>query len=1113
MKITDNGDSPPSVNITKTALRECDFSLPDMTFVLSQYEAYSRGNVVIAGLTIKDAELLKWVASPAIQLTSVVRGYFNDTNDVVRFTFAARNHPVLLVIDTDADAEFFVVKDGKLTPAAGGLAPFWRANINAATTFYPVIGNRVFMAPGCSKDVPHPEDNGGAYSYPSNKVTDAQNCLYTKPDGWLAVWGARSADAGCSLSILSAFTDGIGLLFVKMIGCVFGWMLDNIISTVEGWFKEVGNRSYYQPSPGYPDGSLGNFLGLGTAYAQDHRVTGYEGELSKDGDGDPNQASVIVKIWRISRSLINIVVIIALLAISFANILHLNINTYAAKKALPGIILGVIGANASLLIMRFLADVSQAASQLAVDLSGADTISTMFAGMITALGKTMIGTLPLLVVGGAAATAATGGVALVVIIIGGIVILLYYLFLLLAFFVAFLKRLVILYMLSMVAPLAFVAYGLPQTQHYFFKWWNMYLTYLFLFPIILFGMAATMRISQELNWGQMTPFSVAGITGLALVFGAATITLKLPKIMTKGVIDIASTMKKVLGAAPRAAQLAGSAHQFYAGGKYDSMKGNVANWRANRLEKKLNSGKPLTAKEMQRYNRLKASADASAASAASKQASYGDSAGAKRMKAFRGYATIFSDPEEYIKKPWDERVAQIRSDDKIAAVTKAMLGGEAVPDILKGRPAAVKGQIGFGREERTPALSAAQVINYLDKDNKEDELFWKIFDDYVNAGANDAEKNQRFAEAVGASKAGRWGPIEKLLKNAGVDYNQYNAKAIGKAVNTFEMLSQATRARGGNFIGKEGSVVARMEDEGISSPTSGSPYAGGGSPPPNNPPPGGPGRGPGGPAGPFVGGGGNIDPTAAQRQVEENLINWSKQVFGHASRVAPHLGEELEKEILGAVQGLDLDNEATAERLRTALVNAAGGNPMANDALTKAAFSANASGLKSLAHQVLDAAEVNRRGGTQAVADAVARERYNQRAGFHNEAAAVAASIDYAQLSRAVSEAVASGNANIGDIVAESLQPQLEKMAASIGKTFDANAMTKFAQEFNRIGTAGLKEVIAGRNQNSLISKMKTAMETNLAKTVAHAVDAHVPSPEEMISAARQSAEPEPPLS
>lgn len=230
----------------------------------------------------------------------------------------------------------------------------------------------------------------------------------------------------------------------------------------------------------------------------------------------------VYKSWRVTRAMINILLIIALMVISFSNITRINLDTYTIKKALPNIIIGVVLANASFLIIRYFADIVTVITYFFAEQTGRtgkDAFGNFLADAVRIIGFESIET----------TVAISGFLAPLIILIVGLVAVIGVLWL--AFILYF--RLVAIYLLTILSPLAFVSYGIPGLEKYFKQWWQQFIKWLFIVPAIAAVLWLMIRIGQATEGNN----SVAKLLILYVLFFTA---LTLPSKMGGAVIDRAS---------------------------------------------------------------------------------------------------------------------------------------------------------------------------------------------------------------------------------------------------------------------------------------------------------------------------------------------------------------------------------------------------------------------------------------------------------------------------------------------------------------------------------------------------------------------------------------------
>ena len=207
------------------------------------------------------------------------------------------------------------------------------------------------------------------------------------------------------------------------------------------------------------------------------------------------QDNALFRSWSVMRNFANVAFVIAFLIIIYSQVTGVGISNYGLKRLLPRLIIAAILVNVSYWICAIAIDLSNISGnslqQLFINIrntlvgtegNGWDTISWQsITGFIlsggTAAVLTGIGINVLL--GGAVTGAAFFLVPMLVTVLMAVLVAL----LVMALRQAFITILVIL------SPLAFVAYLLPNTEKYFEKWKDLFLTMLVMFPIfsVIFG--------------------------------------------------------------------------------------------------------------------------------------------------------------------------------------------------------------------------------------------------------------------------------------------------------------------------------------------------------------------------------------------------------------------------------------------------------------------------------------------------------------------------------------------------------------------------------------------------------------------------------------------------
>lgn len=211
---------------------------------------------------------------------------------------------------------------------------------------------------------------------------------------------------------------------------------------------------------------------------------------------DTSQENAMYRAWGFMRTFANIAFVIAFLIIIYSQLTSFGVSNYGIKKLLPRIIIAALLVNLSFIICALAIDISNVLGH---------SIQNLFIQMRNGLVGTEGNTWDVLswesmasfiLSGGtlltAGSIAAFSGIATYG-VIGAIALLLPALVtLLVAVLVALLVmagRQAIITILTILAPLAFVAYLLPNTEKWFDKWRGLFMTMLILFPAfsVIFG--------------------------------------------------------------------------------------------------------------------------------------------------------------------------------------------------------------------------------------------------------------------------------------------------------------------------------------------------------------------------------------------------------------------------------------------------------------------------------------------------------------------------------------------------------------------------------------------------------------------------------------------------
>lgn len=236
--------------------------------------------------------------------------------------------------------------------------------------------------------------------------------------------------------------------------------------------------------------------------------------------------------WGAIRNIANVLFVIAFIVIIYSQLTGAGIGNYGVKKMLPRLIIAAVLVNLSLIVC-----------QLAVDLSnllGYSLKSLFDGGMLSINGD---------VSDQGDATGNGFGIAVLMVglLAGGItlalsismpVILAALLALILIVLILF-ARTALIIVLTIISPLAFVAFLLPNTEQWFKKWYKMYFALLMVFPVIgvVFG-------ASSLAAGIINDAAVAdeNIMMQVVAVGVATIPLFLVPSLLKNSLSAAGAI-------------------------------------------------------------------------------------------------------------------------------------------------------------------------------------------------------------------------------------------------------------------------------------------------------------------------------------------------------------------------------------------------------------------------------------------------------------------------------------------------------------------------------------------------------------------------------------------
>ena len=237
--------------------------------------------------------------------------------------------------------------------------------------------------------------------------------------------------------------------------------------------------------------------------------------------------------WEIFRNISNVVFIILFLFVIFSQLTGVGIDNYGIKKILPKLILAAILINLSYWICLVFIDLSNIVGnsiQQLFDYMGSglsmssDAYQIDLTASLGATALTSVALLGIIAVGiWSVIPEGVGGILLVLVVAAiSVIVSLFFLFILLA------AREAAIVVLTVLSPLAFVCFMLPNTKNLFDKWWKLGEALLLVYPIAGLLVGGGNFVSQLLlvaGAGSGSFFSafVAMIIGVVPIFFIPTV--------------------------------------------------------------------------------------------------------------------------------------------------------------------------------------------------------------------------------------------------------------------------------------------------------------------------------------------------------------------------------------------------------------------------------------------------------------------------------------------------------------------------------------------------------------------------------------------------------------
>lgn len=194
----------------------------------------------------------------------------------------------------------------------------------------------------------------------------------------------------------------------------------------------------------------------------------------------------IYSAWGVLRGIANVAFIIAFLIMIFSQLTSVGVSNYGIKKLLPRLLVSALLVNLSFIVVQIAVDIANILGSGLYDLLTNLDVNGSQPASWTSLSDTIL-------VAAAGGALATGGLVLAGGVAGAFWLLLPIaamgaLSVLAAIFTLIFRQAVIP-ILAILAPLAFVAYMLPNTESWFKKWRDLLISMLMLYPLaaVVFG--------------------------------------------------------------------------------------------------------------------------------------------------------------------------------------------------------------------------------------------------------------------------------------------------------------------------------------------------------------------------------------------------------------------------------------------------------------------------------------------------------------------------------------------------------------------------------------------------------------------------------------------------
>ena len=279
--------------------------------------------------------------------------------------------------------------------------------------------------------------------------------------------------------------------------------------------------------------------------------------------GKGSDAAGAEQAWNFFRDIANVIFVLLFLWVIFSQVSSIGISNYGIKKVLPKLIVGAVLVNLSFYIC-----------QLAVDLSNilGFTLKEALEGAVSGVGGSSSNSAIASGLGAAVAgiLVLTGTVLFAALAVSVPTLLSLMLVLLVVLVILIVRQAAIILLIS-IAPLAFAAWLLPNTESLFKKWVSMFRGLLMVFPIIslLYGagkLAGAILMTTATSDPNDTAITMqfAGLAASILPLGATPFVLQ-------------SSLNSLGNIGAKIGRMGANAHSRFAGNIKGAAKGRVDN--------------------------------------------------------------------------------------------------------------------------------------------------------------------------------------------------------------------------------------------------------------------------------------------------------------------------------------------------------------------------------------------------------------------------------------------------------------------------------------------------------------------------------------------------------